>query len=127
VACQLAAARPCAGLVLESTFTSAASFSWTVGVPPFLVRHPFRNDRALAGLDRPVILIHGQQDTIIPPRHSRRLHEITRGSMLVELPGGHNDFPHDWRAYWAAIDAFLDLHPVLRPAATLPPPAPSPR
>ncbi len=107
-ACQLAAARPCAGLVLESTFTSVASMSWTLGVPPFIVRHPFRNDRILATFEKPVLLMHGTDDTLIPPAHSQRLHELCRGSMFVRLPGGHNDFPQDWGHYWAAVDSFLE-------------------
>jgi fermentation-respiration switch protein FrsA (DUF1100 family) len=110
VACQLAAARPCAALVLESAFTSVASMSWSMGVPSFLVKHPFHNDRVLAKLDRPVLLLHGQSDTIIPPSHARKLHEISRASMLIEMPGGHNDFPRSWDNYWAAIEAFLSLH-----------------
>ncbi len=110
VACQLAAARPSAALVLESTFTSAASFAWTLGVPPFLVKHPFRNDKVLPTLDRPVLLLHGTSDTIIPPAHSRRLQQLCRASMRVELDGGHNDFPRSWDHYWSAVDAFLDLH-----------------
>ena len=110
VACQLAAARPCAALVLESTFTSVAGMSWSMGVPPFLVRHPFRNDRVLAKLDRPVMLLHGTDDSIVPPSNSRKLHEICRDSMLVEMPGGHNDFPRSSDNYWTAIEAFLNLH-----------------
>ena len=109
VACQLAAARPCAALILESSFTSVAGMSWSLGVPPFLCRHPFRNDHVLAKLDKPVLLLHGMDDDIIPPRHSQKLHELCRGSMFVRLPGGHNDFPHDWDNYWAAVDAFLSV------------------
>jgi fermentation-respiration switch protein FrsA (DUF1100 family) len=110
VACQVAAARPFAALVLESTFTSAASFSWSLGVPPFLVRHPFHNDRVLPKLEGPILLMHGQSDTIIPPEHSRRLQQLARSSMRVELAGGHNDFPVSWSDYWSAVDAFLRLH-----------------
>jgi fermentation-respiration switch protein FrsA (DUF1100 family) len=112
VACQLAARRPCAALVLESSFKSVSGFAWSMGVPPFFVKHPFRNDRVLPTLDRPVLIMHGKDDDIIPPSHGRRLHELCPGSMHVELPGGHNDFPVDPRRYWAAIDAFLDQHHV---------------
>jgi len=108
VAVQLAAARPAAALVLESTFTSAASFSWSVGAPPLLMRHPFRSDRVLPRLGRPVLFLHGVDDEIIPVEHSRRLHAMTPGSVVVELPGHHNDFPVDRAGYWRAIDGFLE-------------------
>lgn len=110
IACQLAAVRPPAAMVLESTFTSAASFTWSLGAPPFLARHPFRSDRILPTLDRPVLFLHGIQDDIVPIAHSRTLHRLTPGSALVELDGGHNDFPRDARLYRAAIDAFLASH-----------------
>jgi fermentation-respiration switch protein FrsA (DUF1100 family) len=106
VATALAGSRPAAALVLESSFTSAASFTWQLGAPPFLCRHPFHNDRVLKMLDRPVLLIHGRDDEIIPVAHARRLHEIARQSSLAILPGHHNDFPTDPDAYWAAVDAF---------------------
>lgn len=109
VAAQVAATKPCAALVMESTFTSVASMAWTIGAPPFLVRHPFRTDRVLPTLGTPVLLMHGKEDTIVPPSHSRRLKELCPGAMLVELAGGHNDFPRDRGGYWAAIDGFLRL------------------
>jgi len=54
-----------------------------------------------------VLFLHGVNDEIIPVEHSRRLHAMTPGSALVELPGHHNDFPVDRAGYWLAIDVFL--------------------
>lgn len=108
VAAQAAVARPAIrALILESPFTSVASFAWGVGVPPVIVRHPFRNDVALRGFARPLLLLHGDRDDIVPPGHSRALHALVPGSSLVILAGDHNNFPDDPGAYWAAIDAFL--------------------
>lgn len=107
VAAQLAAQRPAAALILESAFTSAASFCWSYGAPPLLCTSPFRTDRVLPTLNRPLLILHGADDDIIPVAHGRKLHEITPGSRYAELPGHHNDFPVDRNAYWAAIDTFL--------------------
>lgn len=109
VAAQLAARRRCAAVILESTFTSAASMSWRYGAPPFLVRNPFRSDRVLPGLGRPALIIHGDRDSIIPVAHGRALHAMTPGSIYVEFPTDHNDFPaarHE-RDYWSAVERFL--------------------
>ncbi len=90
VMCQAALVRQPAALVLESTFTSVASFAPRFLMPPAIVRHPFRNDRALRDLPIPILLVHGRADEIVPVRHAQTLHELARDSSLVELEGGHN-------------------------------------
>lgn len=107
VAGQLAARRAPAAMVLQSTFASVAGMSWRFGVPPWLVRDPFRTDRVLAGLDAPTLILHGESDEIIPVRHADALMAAAKRGTLVKLEGGHNDFPADEAAYWAAIDSWL--------------------
>lgn len=119
VAAQVARERPPRAMVLESTFTSVAAMAMRYGVPPFLVKNPFRTDRVLNTYTGPVLLLHGVDDTIVPIDHSRRLSKcapksvadpahVTATRTLLEMPGGHNDFPIDEAAYWKAIDRFLD-------------------
>lgn len=107
VVAALAARRRPAALVLESTFLNVTSFFTRWGIPPFLCRHPFRTDRVVTTLGRPVLIFHGTHDEIIPVAHGRRLHEACQGSRYVEMPAGHNDFPPDHAAYWREIEAFL--------------------
>lgn len=113
VAAQVAVRRPVAAIVMQSTFTSAASFAPRLLAPSALVRSPFRTDRALAGSDLPVLILHGARDEIIAPSHGRALHALIPGSEYAELPGRHNDFPLDEDAYWRAIEAFLARHGLL--------------
>lgn len=107
VAAQLADRRPLAGLILESTFSSLTAMYRSMRIPGFLCRDPFRTDLVLAEFDRPVLLVHGRQDTIVPPIHSQRLHEIALDSVYLETDGGHNDGPSDPKAYWQAIDDLI--------------------
>lgn len=107
VACQLAETRTPAGLVLQSPFKSVTSFAWGFGVPPFLVKHPFRNDLVLEKLDVPVLIIHGTQDSVVPVAHGRALSKIARRCTYVELQGDHFHDWADWGAYLKAIDAWL--------------------
>ncbi|MDC0667768.1 alpha/beta hydrolase [Nannocystis radixulma] len=107
VAAALAATRPPAALILESTFTSLAALARSHGLPESLCRHPFRTDRVLPGLQRPVLILHGADDELIPVAHGRSLHASAPESTYVELPGHHNDFPGDRAAYEAAIVGFL--------------------
>lgn len=113
VAAQVAVRRPVAAMVMQSTFTSAASFAPRVLAPPALLKSPFRTDRALAAYDRPVLILHGARDEIVAPSHGRALHRIIPGSVYIELPGRHNDFPLDEVAYWQAIETFLARHGLL--------------
>lgn len=126
-AAQLAVARPAAGVVLESPFRSATSFAARFGVPPFLVKNPFRTTRAIAATDAPVIILHSRDDEIIPISHARALKRARPDATLVELTGGHNSGISGRAEYWAAIDAWLGSRRVTPPApGPLPPSRPAP-
>ncbi len=44
-------------------------------------------DRSVGRLTVPVLFIHGSKDTILPPEHSRKLHQLApAGSRLIETP-----------------------------------------
>jgi len=121
VAAQLGADRPAAALVLDTPFSSAASMSWGYGVPPLLVKHPWRTDRVLRNLEAPVLISHGEDDGIIPVKHSKKLHKIAKGSQLELYDAGHNDFPGYGDAaatrYWGTLADFLARHGVISPRA----------
>lgn len=109
-ACDLARYRAPALLILESTFTSIASFSTRVGVPGFLCKHPLRNDQVIPTLSIPVLIMHTTSDTLIPISHARTLKDLAKDAQLVEMPGGHSECPNDFDAYTAAITGFLKKH-----------------
>ncbi|MFZ2949055.1 MAG: alpha/beta hydrolase [Desulfuromonadaceae bacterium] len=106
-ACALAARRPSAALILQSTFTSTRPFARRFLVPGFLVRDRFDNGAVVAAYRQPILLFHGSSDTIIPPEHSRELKRLAPHARLVEFPCGHNDFPPDWREFYRIIAGFL--------------------
>lgn len=108
-ACQLAARRRLAALILESTFTSAASFARGFGAPAFLVRDSFDNLAVVREYGGPLLLLHGSRDDIIPPDHGRALAAAARQAELHLLPCGHNDCPRAW----GLIHAFLERHGLL--------------
>lgn len=108
VAAQLAERRELSGLILESTFSSMTAMYRSMRVPGFLCRDPFRTDIVLADFGGPVLLVHGRNDTIVPPSHSAALRELAPDAEYLELEGGHNDGPSDPIAYWRAIDALAD-------------------
>jgi fermentation-respiration switch protein FrsA (DUF1100 family) len=110
VAADLASRRPAAGLVLESTFTSA----YRVARLPFLPFDRFRTASKLPRIRMPVLVIHGTDDEVIGFWHGQRLHDLARGpKQRLWVPGAtHNDL--SWVAgerYWAALRTFADSLP----------------
>jgi fermentation-respiration switch protein FrsA (DUF1100 family) len=101
-------------LVLESTFPDKASI--VRSMPLFLLLNVFSSYRLdtigrLRGFTKPVLVVHGDGDTIIPYALGERLFErLDAPKRFVTVPGGdHNDF-FDARheAYWTPIRAFID-------------------
>ena len=106
-ACALAARRPSAALILQSTFISTRPLVRNYLVPGFLARDLFDNGKVVAGYKQPLLLFHGSSDTIIPAEHSRQLQHLAKGARLIEFPCGHNDLPPDWGEFYRLIAAFL--------------------
>lgn len=90
-AAELAAQSPVAGLILESTFTSA----FRVVAPfPLLPFDKFSNLDKLQKIHCPVLVMHGQADQTIPPQHGQLLYEAApepKMSLWV-AEAGHDDF-----------------------------------
>lgn len=95
-------------LVFESPFTSVASFAWRYGVPPFVVRDPYRTDRVLPALETPVLILHARADTVVPISHGRALASLATDSTLVELDGDHNSGISLTEGYWKAVRGAVD-------------------
>lgn len=94
--CQLARQREFAALILESTFSSVVDMARGFGVPAWLVRDPFDNQSVLAGFPRPILLLHGTRDDIVPFRHAEANHAKAPTSQLVPVACGHNDCARPW-------------------------------
>lgn len=119
-AAQLAALHEPAALILESTFTSMASFADGYFAPRFLVRHPFHTDDVVASLHAPLLIMHGTRDTIVPFYHAARLRNLATQSThvgYVVYDCGHIEFPgrNNEEDCWRRIETFLSEHAGLDP------------
>jgi pimeloyl-ACP methyl ester carboxylesterase len=87
--------------VLVSPYSSlreliADLYPW---VPGALLRYPLDTGSHLRGIASPVLLVHGEADTLIALRHSQRLQQLLPSARLLVIPGaGHNDL-HDFPLY----------------------------
>jgi hypothetical protein len=96
VSVQLAAQRPVAGIILESTFTSArdvAARAYPFLPVRWLMRTSFNSIETLSSLSLPTLHVHGDQDEVIDIDLGRRLFEAAPGPKeWYEIAGaGHNN------------------------------------
>jgi hypothetical protein len=98
--------------ILVSPYTSMAAvarehYPW---VPTSLLRYPLRTDETLAHVRSSVLLIHGDQDDLIPTAHSRALQARTPQSQFVVIEGAsHGDLQKFDRYGQAVLDALAKL------------------
>lgn len=105
----LAARRPVAGLILESAFVSAFRVPLRV---PLLPWDKFENLSKLSSVTCPIMVIHGEDDLLIPIWHGRRLYEAAPGPKhCLWVPrAGHNDLIYAAGArYELALQDFAGL------------------
>jgi fermentation-respiration switch protein FrsA (DUF1100 family) len=111
VAVALAAEKPVARVILESPYTSiadvAASVYWFVPVR-LMLADSFRSDERIAKVTAPVLVVHGERDTIIRIGFAERLYDMIRGpKQFIRLPAaGHND--HDAHGLPEMLRPFIE-------------------
>jgi fermentation-respiration switch protein FrsA (DUF1100 family) len=100
------------GLILESTFTSAramARLAFPLPLPPLPVK--YNSLSKIRRLKTPLLVIHGEQDELIPLAQGRALYEAApEPKMWVPIPGaGHNDtYLVAGEAYFRQLTAFAN-------------------
>lgn len=132
VAAYTAIAAPPDGLVLESPLPDTQSV--LAGNPVLRMlsvfsTYRFPTSKFLERYDGPLLVVHGDADSIIPFSAGRRVFENARGNRktFAVMPGAdHNDLHLvDPPVYWKAIDGFVSglmngLKPPTPPAAPTP-------
>lgn len=113
VACALAAERKPAALILQAPFRSVRVMMRSFLIFGPFVLDPYDNEEVVRNLDRPLLVLHGREDEIVPFAHGQALAAIGRDATLVEFDCGHNDFPVGGRRHWEAVEAFLKKSGVL--------------
>lgn len=114
VAIKLAREQPPLGLVVQSSFTSVADMT-RLHYPAltFLLRWAtYRYDSltAISFIRTPMMLIHGEVDSLVPPAASHQLVDAAPGpKRLLLIPeAGHNDvFSRGGPELWHALREFL--------------------
>lgn len=91
--------------VLVSPYRSMAAlagdhYAW---VPQAVLRYPMRTDALIDRVRSPLLLIHGERDPLIAPRHSEALKVLAPHATVLRVPGAaHNDL-QDFDVYLGAF------------------------
>jgi len=108
-ATELAATRPCGGLILEAPFLSAPRVVTRVRILPI---DPFPNLKRIGDVKCRVLMIHGKDDSVIPYAHGEALFKLAnepKRFVTVEA-GDHNTLVDDmgFDNYYELIKGFVD-------------------
>ena len=113
VAAEVALARPCSGLALETPFLSVPALARLhyPFVPGMLVRARYDTGSRIARVTVPKLIVAAERDEIAPVSHARRIFELAKPPKeLLVVPGaGHNDaYSTGGEKYLEAWRRFLD-------------------
>jgi fermentation-respiration switch protein FrsA (DUF1100 family) len=117
MAAYAASVQPPDALILEAGFPDARALfrsSPPLAALALLSSYRFPTARFLGSVRSPILVMHGDQDMVIPFNVGRALFERIAGpkQFLTIRGGDHNDAdPPDATAYWTAIAAFVDRLP----------------
>ncbi|WP_169053632.1 alpha/beta hydrolase [Alteraurantiacibacter aquimixticola] len=94
VATELASKVQARALMLIAPFksmTATAANSYPFAPVNYLLQDRFENIAKIASVPVPLLVVHGEQDALIPLAHARELADTHAASQMVVLPGyGHN-------------------------------------
>ncbi len=102
------------GIIIESGFARAMRLLARLGLPPIVTDRlpdPVGNDRKLSELDLPLLIIHGENDSLLPISHAQQLYDASPATdkTLLRIHGaGHNDLlAIGMDRYFDAIASFM--------------------
>lgn len=119
VAVQVAAQRPARAVVLEAPLTSTVDVGrstwWFLPLRLILVDQ-YRTIDHIRRITVPVLIVHGENDPVVPAAHGKRIHEAANEpKKLVLFPGGGHSNLYD-HGLWPVVREFIEAAPAARPS-----------
>ena len=111
VAAELAQSSPPRALILQSPFTSLRDVARRhYPLPRFLIPDAYPTLRRIRSIGAPLLVLHGDGDTIVPVSHGRKLFEAASPPKHLHVfPGlGHNDLLRAGSRYGEVITKWID-------------------
>lgn len=100
-------------LIIESAFTSASDLAGELYLflpTKLLCRYKYDTLAAIREVQCPVLIVHSQEDRIVPFRHARKLFDAANDpKVFLEISGSHNEgFITSSSVYLNGLKSFLD-------------------
>jgi fermentation-respiration switch protein FrsA (DUF1100 family) len=112
IAVRIATELPVAGVILDAPYTSIVDLA--AAAYPFLPVRLFLHDRYettryIAGLEAPLLILHGERDAVVPASMGREIARLAPGpTKLVLFPNGnHSDLYVDGNDAIAAVRTWI--------------------
>jgi len=107
------------GLIIESSFTNLSAMAGKTGIPfaSRMVAYSFASERKIGAIQAPILLVHGDQDDLVPFEMSLALRDAAHSAAWVDLHvvrgGTHNEIPRSggepyrraWREFVTRVGA----------------------
>lgn len=113
VAVDLASRRPCAGVIVQSSFTSAPAMARRMFPIPLIgtmMKSRFDSREKIRGVRAPVLIVHGTKDRVVPFEMGQELFQAApepKSFYAVEGAGHNNVLATGGEAYMARLKAFF--------------------
>lgn len=99
------------GLIIESGFAHVMPWLASKGLPVMGLPDPIANADKVSQLPMPLLVLHGERDTLVPPSQGQALYDAspaTHKQILIIPRAGHNDIMYvGLSQYFAAIHQLL--------------------
>lgn len=113
VAVNLASRRPCGGLIVQSSFTSARAMARRMFVIPLIdkvVKSRFDSVQLIRDVHAPILIVHGMRDEVVPFAMGRQLFAAApepKRFYAIEGAGHNNLLPAGGRSYLECLRRFV--------------------
>jgi len=113
-AIELALRQPPAAMILHAPLTSAVEVgqaAYPYLPVSLLLKDRYENDRKISQISSPVLIIHGERDSVIPFHFGRKLFDMASvpKDWLAVPQADHNNLAEiGGRLYWKTIQSFLE-------------------
>ena len=109
IAVKLAAENSVQGLILETPYLSIARltqgmYPW---IPLFALKYSLMSEEWIAKVQAPILILHGDQDDIIPFEHGKKLAALSSRSTFIQIPEGRHNNLSVYDLYWSSLEIFF--------------------
>lgn len=109
VAVKMAAENLVQGLVLETPYLSISRMTQNMypWIPLFALKYPMPSEEWIQQVQSPILVLHGDQDEIIPFEHGSKLSTLTTHATFVRIPEGRHNNLSIFDLYWSSLEDFF--------------------